>query len=100
MTALPLSADAARVSRFLADHPQWSACWESNDDGGTARGWGAAAGSGDAAAGPPALIRVRVGKPRTVRPKSHEPNGPWRYGAGPGRRWPWVSSQGRCRWAR
>jgi len=28
MTALPLPADAARVSRFLAEHPQWSACWD------------------------------------------------------------------------
>ena len=26
MTVLPPPADAARVSRFLADHPQWSAC--------------------------------------------------------------------------
>jgi len=28
MAPLPLPADAARVSRFLADHPQWSACWD------------------------------------------------------------------------
>ncbi len=28
MTALPPPADAARVSRFLADHPRWSAFWD------------------------------------------------------------------------
>jgi hypothetical protein len=28
MTVLPPSADAARVSHFLADHPQWSAWWD------------------------------------------------------------------------
>jgi hypothetical protein len=28
MTVLPLPADAARVSRFLADNPRWSAFWD------------------------------------------------------------------------
>jgi hypothetical protein len=28
MTVLPPPADAARVSRFLADYPQWSAWWD------------------------------------------------------------------------
>ncbi len=28
MTVLPPPADAARVSRFLADHPRWSAFWD------------------------------------------------------------------------
>jgi hypothetical protein len=28
MTVLPLPADAARISRFLGDHPQWSAHWD------------------------------------------------------------------------
>lgn len=28
VTVLPPPADAARVSRFLADHPRWSAYWD------------------------------------------------------------------------
>ena len=28
MTVLPSPADAARVSRFLADQPRWSICWD------------------------------------------------------------------------
>jgi hypothetical protein len=28
MAVLPPPADAARVSRFLADHPGWSAYWD------------------------------------------------------------------------
>ena len=28
MSILPPAADAARVSRFLADHPGWSAWWD------------------------------------------------------------------------
>jgi hypothetical protein len=31
MTVLPSPADAARVSCFLADYPQWSACWDKQD---------------------------------------------------------------------
>ena len=28
MAVLPPPADAARVSRFLADHLRWSVCWD------------------------------------------------------------------------
>jgi hypothetical protein len=28
MTVLPPPADAARISCFLADHPQWSVYWD------------------------------------------------------------------------
>jgi len=28
MTVLPPPGDAARLSRFLADHPPWSAFWD------------------------------------------------------------------------
>jgi hypothetical protein len=28
MTVLPPPGDAERVGRCLADHPQWSACWD------------------------------------------------------------------------
>jgi hypothetical protein len=28
MTVLPPPGDAARISRFLADHPPWSAFWD------------------------------------------------------------------------
>ena len=28
MAVLPPPGDASRISRFLADHPQWSASWD------------------------------------------------------------------------
>jgi hypothetical protein len=31
MTALPAPADAARLARFLHEHPRWSVFWDKRD---------------------------------------------------------------------